>query len=96
MLLEAYAHGLPVIASDLGGLSELVHERETGIKFPPCQSDALARAAQSLVDDIRLRSRLGENARKLYEREYTPEKNYSQLIGLYEELVGGANVDAAI
>ena len=52
--------------------------------------------AARLINDITFRSSLGENARKLYEREYTPEKNYSQLIGLYEELVNGANVEAKI
>jgi glycosyltransferase involved in cell wall biosynthesis len=92
VLVEAYAHGLPVIASDLGGLSELVLEGETGTKFPPGQSDVLASKACSLIGDITLRSSLGENARKLYERKYTPEKNYSQLIGLYEELADGAKL----
>lgn len=86
VLLEAYAHGLPVLASDLGGLSELVLEGETGIKFPPGRSDVLASKVQSLIDDVPFRLCLGENGRKLYERKYTPEKNYAQLISLYEEL----------
>jgi glycosyltransferase involved in cell wall biosynthesis len=89
VLLEAYAHGLPVIASDLGGLSELVHERVTGLKFSPGKSEALASKVQSLIDDNTLRSIMSGNARKLYEREYTPEKNYSQLLGLYKELING-------
>ena len=92
VLLEACAHGLPVVASDLGGLSELVLEGETGIKLPPGQSDILASKARSLIDNITFRSRLGENARILYKREYTPEKNYSQLIGLYEELADGVKL----
>ena len=70
----------------------MVLEGETGIKFPPGQTDVLASKAQSLIDNIAFRSRLGENARTLYEREYTPEKNYSQLIGLYEELADGAEL----
>jgi len=48
--------------------------------------------ARSLIDNITFRSRLGENARILCEREYTPEKNYSQLIGLYEELADGVKL----
>lgn len=61
--LEAMACGLPVVASDTGGLSDLVEEGVNGLLVPPGDSEALARALRSLIADRDLRHRMGRASR---------------------------------
>lgn len=86
-LVEAFACGLPVIASRLGALAELVHDGETGLLFEPGNAEDLAAKmlwAQAHPAEMR---RMGEAARAEYEAKYTPEINYRQLMAIYEDAV---------
>ena len=62
-ILEAMAAGLPVVASDVGGVTEAVVDGETGLVVPPGNPDALAAALERLVVDGDLRRRLGAAGR---------------------------------
>ncbi len=62
--LEAMAYGKPVVASDVGGLRDLVVDGETGILVPPRDPGALRAALESLLQDADLRRRLGSAARE--------------------------------
>jgi phosphatidylinositol alpha-mannosyltransferase len=64
VLLEAMAAGLPVVASDVGGLRELVLDGETGALVPPGDPTALADALRPLLADRELRRRLGTAGRE--------------------------------
>ena len=70
-VLEAMAAGLPVVASAVGGVPELVRDGETGTLVPPRDSAALAAAIRRLVADAALRERLGEAGRLRAEREFS-------------------------
>jgi glycosyltransferase involved in cell wall biosynthesis len=61
VILEAFAHGTPVIASNHGGLSELVQDGRNGLLFPPGDAASLGRQLQQLLDepDLLPRLRLG-------------------------------------
>jgi len=61
---EAMAHGRPVVASDVGGLRDLVVDGETGLSVPPGDIEALRAALEVLLADRDLRRRLGERARE--------------------------------
>ena len=61
--LEASGHGLPIVAHDIGGVSETVIDGETGLLVSPDQSAQLAQALAMLVRDASLRSRLGAGGR---------------------------------
>jgi glycosyltransferase involved in cell wall biosynthesis len=63
VLTEAMASGLPVVASDVGGIPEVVRHGETGLLVPPGDVDALATALDRLAADPDLRARLGAGAR---------------------------------
>jgi glycosyltransferase involved in cell wall biosynthesis len=54
VVLEAFAHRTPVVASNLGGMAELVHDGENGLLFAPGDADHLARQLRRLLDDPRL------------------------------------------
>jgi len=62
-ILEAMAAGLPVVASSVGGVPELVVDGETGLLVPPDDPHALAAAIERLLDDSALRRRLGAAGR---------------------------------
>ena len=61
--LEAAAHGLPVVAHDVGGVSEAVNDGVTGILVPPDRPAQLAAAFERLIHDEALRHRLGDAGR---------------------------------
>jgi glycosyltransferase involved in cell wall biosynthesis len=60
--LETAAAGKPIVASDIGGLKDIVIDEETGLLVPPGDRDSLRLALQRLIADGRLRTRLGEAA----------------------------------
>ena len=58
------AHGRPVVATDVGGLRDLVVHGETGLVVPPRDPTALRQALETLLADRELRQRLGASARE--------------------------------
>jgi glycosyltransferase involved in cell wall biosynthesis len=79
-ILEAFAAGKPVIASNIGGIPELVEGGQDGLLFEPGQAGELAACIRSLVGDGRLRQRLGQSARRKVKELYGPESHYTGLI----------------
>lgn len=63
--VEAQASGLPVIGTNVGGVSEMFRDGQTGILVPPKDPAALTHALQRLIDDVDLRHRMGEAGRKM-------------------------------
>jgi glycogen(starch) synthase len=63
--LEAMASGVPVVASDTGGLRELVEDEVTGLRFPPGDHAALARTVVRVLSDPDLARRLGREGRAM-------------------------------
>jgi glycosyltransferase involved in cell wall biosynthesis len=85
-LLEAMSCALPVVATRVGGIPELVAHGETGLLVPPDDPDALAAALGRLVDDAPLARRLGDAARRTVESTYSWEAVGTRLAALYEEV----------
>ncbi|HYY91650.1 MAG TPA: glycosyltransferase family 4 protein [Candidatus Dormibacteraeota bacterium] len=68
--LEAMASRIPVVASDVGGLAEIVENRVTGIKVPPGDPHALADSIQQVIDDQQLAERMKQNAFRMVQEGY--------------------------
>jgi glycosyltransferase involved in cell wall biosynthesis len=85
-VLEAMAAGLPVIATRVGALPELVEEGETGLLVPPRDARALAAAIETILSDPGLRARMGASARERAERDYSVERLMPKLETLYGAL----------
>ncbi len=81
-IIEAYAAGVPVLASDIGALPESVRDGESGFLAPPDDPTAWAEAARRLLDDEES-GRLGRGARSLWEERYRPEQALDALEGAY-------------
>lgn len=86
-LVEAFACGLPVIASRLGAMAELIDDGRTGLLFEPGSATALARCLEWAESHPREMRQMGENARREYERKYTPAINYRQLVDIYRDAI---------
>ena len=85
-ILEAFAHGKPVVASDAGGIPELVRNGVTGYVFDTGVPVALAEAIDRIASDERRRVEMGRRARDLVLRDYSPESHYKKLLSIYEGL----------
>jgi glycosyltransferase involved in cell wall biosynthesis len=84
---EASAVGLPVVATNVYGIPDVVREGETGLLAPPKDPGALARAIGRLVEDARLRSRLGAAGREYVARHYDWALNAQQMAAIYDRLI---------
>lgn len=83
--IEAFACGTPVIASRDGGLRELVVQGQNGLLVPPGDAGALAAAIAYAEAHPEAMRRMGEQAYQSYLTAYTPERNYAQLLQIYQE-----------
>ena len=83
-LVEAFGCGLPVIASRIGALAELVEDRVTGLLFEPGDPASLADAMRWALEHPAEMAAMGKAARAHYEANFTAERNYQQLLAIYE------------
>lgn len=86
-LVEAYACGLPVIASRLGALAELVEDGVTGLLFEPGDAADLAAKMKWAATHPDALMRMGQEARRRYLREFSPEVNYRRLTEIYAQVL---------
>ena len=84
-ILEAMAAGLPVVASDVGGVRELVVDGETGLLVAPADDEALARALGRLLADAELRRRMGAAGRTRAAALFGLASFYQAHLRLYED-----------
>jgi glycosyltransferase involved in cell wall biosynthesis len=90
VLVEAFAHGVPVIAPDHGPFPEIVEHGVTGLLFRPGDADSLADRMRELSDPTRSQE-MGVAARSTYEARYTPERNFDTLMRIYERATSVAS-----
>lgn len=85
VIAEAFATGLPAIASDIGNIAHIVQHKRTGLHVKPSDAHALASAITwfwSHSDEV---SPMIDQARSEFENHYTPERNYTVLMSIYAE-----------
>lgn len=87
VILEAMASSKPVISTDVGGISELVVDGETGILVPPQDPDALAEAIITLLKDKQKAKQMGIAGRKRVEEYFDVKVMVRRTEEVYEELI---------
>lgn len=83
-IMEAMGAGLPVIASNVGGNSELIEHEATGLLFPPDDHDSLAAMLIELERDPARRQAIGESACERIRRFHDPRRMAAELERIYE------------
>jgi len=86
-LIEAGAAGVPVVATDVGGVPEVVEDERTGLLVPPGDSHAITHALLRLVGSPRLRAALGMEARRRSDR-FSADRLADETLALYRQLLG--------
>ena len=98
-IVEAMASGLPVIASRVGGIPELVVDigeqtlPPTGILIPVSDAEALAQSILQLIGNSRLRQQLGENAVLRVRERFTLKAQFQAYLSFYEEVLSKKGSD---
>lgn len=85
-VLEAYAHGLPAVAFDVGCMGEIVEDGVTGFVVPYKDEGAFAERIRALAGDRALARRMGENGRRLYEERFSPKGHLDALMTLFADV----------
>ena len=86
-IVEAYACGLPVIASRLGSLAAMVRDGLTGLLFDPGNAVDLAEKMRWANAHPHAMAQMGRAARTEYEQQYTPQRNYRMLMTIYQAAI---------
>jgi glycosyltransferase involved in cell wall biosynthesis len=85
-ILEAMRAGLPIVASDVGGVDELVDD-EIGFLVPRADVDLVGASLASLAGDVGLRQRMGAMARQRYESRHTMARLLHDTVAVYETVL---------
>jgi glycosyltransferase involved in cell wall biosynthesis len=86
-LFEYMACGVPVVAAGLGQINELLRTGETGMVYPPGDTDALAKCCNLLLANPPLRAKLGQAAAAIVRDRFTWEHNAAHIIQLAQESI---------
>jgi glycosyltransferase involved in cell wall biosynthesis len=86
-VLEGMADGVPIVASQVGGVPEVVVSGETGILVPPADASALAEAMRTLLENAALRCKLGTTAANMVRECFSAQRMAEEIAALYRELL---------
>lgn len=86
---EAFSKGTPVIASNIGAITDLIDHGRTGLFFKPGDSDDLATQVKFLVDNPQKLLNMRHEARREFENRFTSEQNYHLLLSIYKLTLSG-------
>ena len=91
IILEAMASKVPVVASAVGGIPEMIQEGKNGFLVPPKDSESLAEKLLVLINDKDLRKTMGEAARKDVEESFTETEMIHRIQQMYLDLIEAKN-----
>jgi glycosyltransferase involved in cell wall biosynthesis len=86
-VIEAFACGTPVIASNMGAMQDLIVDGRTGLHFTPGDAEDLANKAERAWTHAADMAVMGKQARQEYESKYTAASNYEILMGAYQQAI---------
>jgi len=87
VLIEAAQYGLPIIASDVGGIPDVVIDKKTGLLIPEKNPDAIVKAIKELSENENLRKSLVLGAYEHIEQNFSWEKIIERQVGVYQGLL---------
>jgi glycosyltransferase involved in cell wall biosynthesis len=85
-LLEALAHGLPVVATRVGAVPDVIAEGRQGLLVPPRRPGLLADAMRNLARDLQRRKELSCASRRLAQTRFSLDRLRADLLSLYDDI----------
>lgn len=82
-IIEAMSYGIPVVASNIGGIPELIKDGKTGYLFEPGDYQALANKIMEILKDTDLIKLMADNSNNLYNKKHNSIKHYQNLMNIY-------------
>lgn len=92
VILEAQAAGVPVVATSVGGVVEIIDDERTGLLVLPKDIDTMSQAVLRLLNDRKLAARIVEAAKKKLQEQFTLEHMATRTLAAYEELSNSQNI----
>jgi glycosyltransferase involved in cell wall biosynthesis len=89
-VIEAMAHGIPVIATNVGGIPDIL-DADSGILIPPGDATALADAMAALANDPKRRNEMGVAARERHQKLFAPAAVVPLLLNVYHRVTGNGH-----
>ena len=86
-LIEAMGIGMPCIASDVGGIADLIEDEKNGVRVPPQDPEALATALRQILTEPDFANELGKNARATIQQKFDSAVSLEKLEGIYQDFV---------
>jgi glycosyltransferase involved in cell wall biosynthesis len=91
VLVEALSVGTPCIVPNLGGMASVIKDNICGLRYQPNDIDDMRKTVNQLIADQELAERLAQGAYNEFMENYTPQKNYQQLIDIYQSAIQEVN-----
>lgn len=88
VVMEAMSYGVPVVATPVNGVPEMVQDGETGFLVPVGDVEALADRLERLLHDPLLREQMGRAGRRRAETQFAPERFQREMLAIYRRVVG--------
>jgi glycosyltransferase involved in cell wall biosynthesis len=95
-LAEAMVSGMPVIATNVGGVSSMVTDGETGLLVSPRDPAKLAEGILQLLENPAERARMGKNAQRVARQRHDPEQVATETLNAYREILNSSDYPASI
>jgi len=89
VIMEALMHRVPVIATDVSGIAEVIEDSNTGLLIPEKDASAIAAAVRRMTDDRDAALEMARRGRERVIEQFDPERNHRKVLELYERLVPG-------
>ena len=87
VFIEAMASGVPVIATKVGGITDIIHHNKNGIFVPPNDPIKLAKVLNNLLEDEQKRKQLGDSGRDYCLKKYDWDRICTSMLGIYEKII---------
>lgn len=86
-ILEAYACGVPIVASRIGTMVDVIEDGQTGALYTPGDPDAMAEAVRRVASNPAVAGQMAEKARQVFVEKYSVEPAYRNLLAIYEAVI---------
>ncbi len=94
VIMESLTHRVPVIATDVSGIPEVIENRVTGLLIPERDSAAIADAVRTMIADRDSAIAMAERGRSKVQEQFDPDKNHRKVLELYQQYFGSAGTDS--